>query len=149
MRKNFRLSAVNLPDKKASNIDKFNVVMKDILENLDRTPYKVPEGYFETFADKLKPWEKSRSGALDKVMPYLSMAAMFAIIVAVGTAIMRFVSPEDELQEYGSLFYCDLVPYSDTVYYSYSDDTYEVSEDDIIEYLIYNGTSTDYIESFR
>lgn len=123
--------------------------MKDILENLNRTPYKVPEGYFETFSDRMRPWEQEHKGLFHKAAPYLSMAAMFAIIVAAGTAILRFTAPEDDLQEYGSLFYCDLVPYTETAWYSYSDDTYEVSEEDIIEYLIYNGTDTDDIEYIK
>lgn len=123
--------------------------MKDILENIGKTPYRVPEGYFENFGENLEPWERKRPGLFRKAAPYLSMAAMFAIIVAAGTLMMRFMQPADDLQEYGSLYYCELVPYTEAAYYSYSEDTYEISEDDIIEYLIYNGTGTDDIESFR
>lgn len=120
--------------------------MNNILENIEKTPYTVPDGYFESFTDKMNPWETERKSKFSKFSPYVSMAAMFAIIVAAGTAIMKFMSPEDDLQEYGSLYYCDLVPYTETVYYSYSEDTCEISEDDIVEYLIYNGISPDDIE---
>lgn len=123
--------------------------MKDILENIGKTPYKVPEGYFETFAEKVRPWEQKHEKPLRKVTPYLSMAAMFAIIVAAGTLMMRFMQPADDLQEYGSHFYCDLIPNTETVCYSYGEETYTLSEDDIIEYLIYNGTNTDDLEDLQ
>lgn len=123
--------------------------MKDILENLNKPPYKVPERYFETFADRVRPWERKSPGRFRNAVSFLSIAAVFAVIAATGTTIMKFMTPEDELQEYGSPLYCELVPYTETVYYSYSDGPEEVSENDIIEYLIYNGTSADDMEYIK
>lgn len=124
--------------------------MKDILEDLKKMPYTVPEGYFETFEERVRPWETENGnrGWPAKVTPYLSMAAMFAIIVAVGSAIITSAGQDAGSSEYEDYLYCNLIRPSGslTAYYSYDEDTYELSEEDIIQYLIYSGTDTEEIE---
>ncbi|MDE7127661.1 MAG: hypothetical protein K2O58_07195 [Bacteroidales bacterium] len=126
---------------------------KDILANakeLKQMPYSTPAGYFENFAVDLRKTERQKHGSkvclempvFRKLSPYLAMAAMFAVIAAAGTALMRSILPQDDLQEDGSMAYIDLIPVTepDALYYSYNYEFDEISDDDLIEYLIYDGT---------
>lgn len=126
--------------------------MKDILQDLKKMPYTVPEGYFDSIEERVRPWEaeKVHRGWAAKVTPYLSMAAMFAIIAAVGTLVVKPSGQDNGFQEYlDYLFFggtgsmnSSLTAYQ---YYSYEEGTYELSEEDIIQYLIYNGTDAEEI----
>lgn len=125
---------------------------KDILssrDDLKKMPFATPEGYFENFSVNLHPEGKTAGrdiveiSVFRRISPYLAMAAMFAIIAAAGAVLMKTVLNQEDLQEYGSLAYTDLIPVTDpdTIYYSYNYDYDAISEEDVIEYLIYDGTS--------
>ncbi|MCM1502241.1 MAG: hypothetical protein NC115_06195 [Bacteroidales bacterium] len=133
---------------------------KDILatrKELKQMPFKTPEGYFDGFKvdvsrtgqDAVDRKEMFRIPAFSKISPYLAMAAMFAIIAAAGTALMKIIQPDDYLQEYGSFAYIDLIPVTDpySIYYSCNEEYDAISEEDVIEYLINEGTSLEMIDN--
>ena len=64
--------------------------------------YSTPEGYFEGLRKRLSdiPEQHPRRSLVQKATPYLALAASFAIIVAVGSAILRKTSvPRASVQE--------------------------------------------------
>lgn len=127
---------------------------KDILssrDDLKKMPFATPEGYLENFRVNLHPEENTASrdipeiSVFRRISPYLAMAAMFAMIAAAGAVLMKTVLNQEDFQEYGSLAYTDLIPVTDpdTIYYSYNHDYDAISEEDVIEYLIYDGASVE------
>lgn len=128
-------------------------IEKDILSDhkeLKKMPFATPDGYFENFKVNVSPSLGSVHETVPlftRLKPYIAMAAMFAIIAAAGTGLMKIVSPQDDLQEYGAFAYIDMIPVTDpdAIYCSnYEDDG--ISEEDLIEYLIYDGTDLETIE---
>ena len=111
---------------------------KDILENgrAKENPWKVPQGYFDTLAVRVQARKQARETTLmHKVTPYLAIAASFALITIAGTSVLRLTSGsrDAEVTTSGS-------------YYSQNSSS-EVSEDDIINYLIYAGISAEEINA--
>ena len=72
----------------------------------NKSSYSVPEGYFEDLQRRLSdiPAREPRRTAVRRLTPYLALAASFALIVAVGTAVLRKTVPpvasEQEIIEY-------------------------------------------------
>ena len=72
----------------------------------NKSSYSVPEGYFENLQQRLSkiPAQNPRHTAVRRFTPYLALAASFALIVAVGTAVLRKTVPpvagDDEIIEY-------------------------------------------------
>jgi len=136
---------------------------KDILEELRHggNPYKVPQGYFEDLGKRLSaiPSEEPASSAeeessysvtiWDRLKPILAIAAAFLVMVSLGTAVLRSTAsrPSVETDEIVA-GYTYLTPYTDPDAI-YSED-YNVSEgptdEDIVEYLISTGISSEHIE---
>ena len=130
-------------------------LQRDILQeaSLKNRPYSTPEGYFESFKEKAVKYSKPA-----KVTPLqfkrilttaVSMAAMFILMVTAGTMFLKSVTPDSDLtQEDYIVFsdgYFDLELYdTDGMAEQYADAS--ISEEDIIEYLIYTGVSQEFIE---
>ena len=72
----------------------------------NKNSYSVPEGYFENLRQRLSaiPEQQPRRTVVRRLTPYLALAASFALIVAVGTAVLRKTVPpvasEQEIIEY-------------------------------------------------
>lgn len=72
----------------------------------NKSSYSVPEGYFENLQQRLSaiPEQHPRRTTVRRLTPYLALAASFALIVAVGTAVLRKTVPpvasEQEIIEY-------------------------------------------------
>lgn len=123
---------------------------KDILaENLGlrKMPFSVPEGYFETFKDSVRPYEKCEVIPFrNRIRPYLALAAMFVLLVTAGTLFLRNTTDSDEFsQEDFLVFSGNLI---NTEYYEEFDQlaVADIADEDIIEYLIYSGISAEEIE---
>lgn len=128
---------------------------RDILQevSLKNNPYSVPEGYFESLKDRAvkysKPAEVAPMQFKRILTTAISMAAMFIIMVTAGTMLLKGVTPEEDLTEEDYIVfsdgYFDLEMYdTDGIAEQYAD-AY-VSDEDIIEYLIYTGMSQEFIE---
>ena len=127
---------------------------RDILleVSLKNNPYSVPEGYFESLKDRAVKYSKPSDVApmqLKRILwTAMSMAAMFIIMVTAGTMFLKGVTPEEDLtQEDYIVFsdgYFDLEMYEDNMSEQYADAS--ISDEDIVEYLIYIGATEEYIE---
>lgn len=117
--------------------------MKDILKDnisLKEMPFVTPEGYFDRLKKDLKTGSKER-GVQKQFTPYLALAAMFALLVATGGFFLERTTGDEFSQEDYIVFSEDM---TNTIFYE-SDEQYAdvVTDDDIIEYLIYIGTEID------
>lgn len=129
-----------------------NILNNDELKS--GNPFSVPEGYFGKIGN-IRPWEKVRKEdrkAATALAPYLAMAAMFIIIAAAGTFFFKSAvsGSEDYYLHESSLIYSDLIPVNDMGAIMFDDiqeDGDRLTEEDIIDYLIYSGIPIEYIES--
>lgn len=106
---------------------------KDLLKDKSAAgqPFKVPDGYFETLPQRVVDAARSRrkKSLFSIVAPYAAMAASFVLIAAAGSVIIRKSIERRNIE-------------SASVYYSQSLGTeQDVSEEDIINYLISSGIS--------
>ena len=115
----------------------------DILKqdgNLKEMPFSLPEGYMESLRKELKtiPQRNTKKISIfNRIIPYVSLAAAFAMIVTIGGFILEKTTQQD-------LSYEDYIVFSDDMTNTLLYDTDELyadalSDDDIIEYLIYTG----------
>ena len=123
---------------------------KDILKipELRENPFNVPDGYF-TSTRKVILEAGSRSSRKRKGYgPYIiAAAASLAFIIIAGTG--GVLSREEASGDYDNI---DLLVFSDISEGSYYDlhalnEPAELTEEEIIEYLIYTGTTLENIES--
>lgn len=122
---------------------------KDILKSecrLKSMPFDTPHGYFADLKEDLKA--KSNPVAEHKVMrlaPQLAFAAMFALLVAAGGFFLGRSSVSYSEEDY--LGYSDY-EMIETVYETEDMYAEAITEDDIIEYLIYIGAEIDELEQY-
>ena len=127
---------------------------RDILQeaSLKKCPYSVPEGYFESLKEKAVKYSKPAPVPVFQfkkvLMTAVSMAAMFILMVTAGTFLLEKSTPSEDLthEDYivFSDVYFDLEMYEDNMSEQYADAS--VSDEDIVEYLIYIGVSEEFIE---
>ena len=119
----------------------------DILKDakLKETPFTVPEGYFSDFKEKVSISQGCR------IMPrqshrgrYIAIAASFALLIGIGLGSLSGLRNSDEYND------IDLMVLSDVSAESYYDllsyENSELTEEDIIEYLIDSGQDIHEIE---
>ena len=114
-----------------------------------KSPYKVPDGYFETFREKMGAMarEASSEGRDAKtapvsvrtlLRPVFAMAASFVLLVALGGLLLKSVTPVQAELEEATLYsyYCDIIPRSDAeaIYFSRMQDN-APGEEEIVNYL--------------
>lgn len=126
----------------------------DILQSmpqLKEMPYDLPEGYFDSLKKELQT--EVRQNTLQpqfrqKLASYLSLAAMFVMIVAAGRFFLEKSTEKQELTQEDFLIFSDDFLYL-TYYESDAEASAGIEEEDIIEYLIYTGVSADSIEHYK
>ena len=114
---------------------------KDILRDtphLKTMPFSTPENYFEELKSQMKVCQKSsaaHSPAIRRISVYSALAAAFALLIAAGGFFLGRSGDFNFTQEDYIVFSDDM---TNTIMYG-SDDLYAdvVTEDDIMEYLIY------------
>ncbi len=104
----------------------------DILQNmqLKQPSYNVPEGYFSSLEQRLKSIPQPKTEKIRRwkfAAPHATLAAMFALIMAAGGFFLGKTWTEKEITE----------QYADAV-----------TEDDIVEYLIYTGVEVEELEQY-
>ena len=115
---------------------------KDILKDnprLKEMPFSTPEGYFEGLKDQMKVCSRPEvvhRPAFRRFSPQIALAAAFALLLAVGGFFLERRSEMDFSEEDYIVFSDDL---TNTIIYG-TNDLYAdaVTEDDIMEYLIYS-----------
>ncbi len=119
-------------------------------DSLRKCPYSVPEGYFDSLKERAMKYAQPAPVFQFKRVLYtaVSMAAMFILMVTAGTFFLKGVTPAEDLtQEDYMVFtdgYIDLELYDDGLSEQYADAS--ISNEDIVEYLIYTGVSEELIE---
>ena len=127
---------------------------KDILKSecrLKSMPYDTPDGYFAELKHSLKMKtnpvaEQTHSNKVMRFIPQLALAASFALLVAAGGFFLGRSSVNNFREE-------DYLVYSDDVMIETlynTDDIYAeaITDEDIIEYLIYIGAEIDELELY-
>ena len=126
---------------------KENDILKDCME-LKQMPYKVPEGYFESFkAEAVIPAVRKLS-FWNRMAPYAAMAAVFVFLVTAGTLLLEKSGPQYQMTEEDYLMFSDNMMTSIAYEMEFGDQLADaqISEEDIINYLIYTGVPVEMIE---
>lgn len=130
---------------------------KDILQNpeLKKNPYTIPEGYFNKLKSEARKSTEPRYVPMSiwsRLAPYAGIAAMFLFILLLGKMFVK-TEPEANTDAIAieKEIYEDYIVFSDrtsdmSMQYL-AEESLELSEADIIEYLIYIGATEEYIES--
>ena len=125
-----------------------NDVLNTLSSQLKVNPYKVPEGYFENFRGSTYRTENliKPRGIFGRLAPYASMAAAFLLIAVSGTILLKNAGETDDMT------YEDYIVHSDMMISSIYESAYSIADateteaEEIINYLIYTGTSTEDLE---
>ena len=88
-----------------------------------------------------------------KITPYFALVACFAFAIVAGRFILdkTVAQPEEDYVTLEQLYSADLLPYTsqyalfDEDYYQGDDYSYEITEEDIINYLINTNVPLNYI----
>lgn len=120
----------------------------NIFNESGKAGFKVPEGYLEGLKSRLEsiPERRVTLGPVQRMKPYLALAASFAAILIAGNVVLRStteMNPADDFYEefgYVSLLQADEYLQSDTARQE------TISEEDVINYLIDSGASAELIE---
>ena len=125
---------------------------KDIFENIGKDRPNVPEGYFDDLKARLNsiPVESATAhpGPWSRVRPYLALAASFAAIVLIGNAILKDTTKSQSADQfYGENSYADIVSITNPeIFYNVEEfDVEDISDDDIINYLIETGVRAEHL----
>lgn len=123
----------------------------DIFEKIGKPSMGVPEDYFDSLKSRLEsiPSAKvSHPGVWAGMRPYLALAASFAAIVLIGNALLRDTvknQPADPF--YSEDSYADIISITnpELLYNESEFDMEELSDEDIINYLIESGVRTEHL----
>lgn len=109
--------------------------------------YSVPDGYFSVFKAGMTPYASVEPSLARRLVPYLSMAAVFIFLVTAGTFFLQQTTPADEFTQEDFILYSSNI--SGIGLYEEEPDQLAdagIADEDIIEYLIYSGISAEEIE---
>ena len=119
-----------------------------IFDGAENTGRMVPEKYFENLNARLYtiPDMHRTNSPAARLKPYLALAACFTAIMLVGNAVRRSTAADSSQNEvYNELAYVSLLQADEYLRTeSYMQDT--ISDEDVVNYLIDSGTSTELIE---
>ena len=119
-------------------------------DSLRKCPYSVPEGYFDSLKERAMKYAQPAPVFQFKRVLYtaVSMAAMFILMVTAGTFFLKGVTSAEDLTEEDYMVftdgYIDLELYDDGLSEQYADAS--ITDEDIVEYLIFTGVSEELIE---
>ena len=121
-------------------------------DSLRKCPYSVPEGYFDSLKERAAKYAQPAPTPVFQFKRVLytaiSMAAMFILMVTAGTFFLKGVTPAEDLTEEDYMVftdrYIDLELYDDGLSEQYADAS--ITDEDIVEYLIYTGVSEELID---
>ena len=119
---------------------------KDILETIGKASYRVPEGYFDDLKSRLESIPEGRTvspGLWMKAKPFLALAASFAAILVIGTAVLRTTSKTQSSDWLNEISYAEMIALTnpDVLYDAYEYEHEDISDEDIINYLIESGAT--------
>ena len=130
------------------NVDN-RIDMDGILKN---NPFSAPERYIENLPKHLSDMTAGRRNGARKVscgrgpVPYFALAASFALMFFVGYAVLRNKPVQDVFLEKGSLAFSDIIPVTAPFVDEYEYARFDVTNDDIVDYLIYSYVPLEAVE---
>lgn len=120
--------------------------------------YNVPEGYFDGLKARLEriPAEHPAAPARRpftwmRIRPYVALAACLALLLTAGTILLDRKADLSGTSEsiYEQMMYSDLIPDTDpdSIFGAPSSpgESYDISDEDIVDYLISSGASAELI----
>ena len=121
-----------------------------------RNDITTPEGYFGNLQARLleiPAQQPARVSTVHRLAPYLAIAASFLVAVMLGNAILRTSTPApaaDDTWDYVSYLAAALdpdggVPMDMADYYLEDTESAGLSEEDIVNYLLEDGISVEYL----
>lgn len=130
---------------------------KDILQNpgLKSNPYSLPEGYMDSL--KTRAVKYARPVAVPgkerhRMMRFIiSAAATLLLLIAAGALLLRQPALEDGITQEDYLVFSDGYSFLE-IYETMEEEQYAdayVSDDDVIEYLIYSGVNENIVEQSK
>ena len=124
-----------------------NDILKDCTE-LKQMPFSVPERYFDSFKNANAVPVAKRVSLWNRMVPYVAMAAVFVSLVAAGTFFLERSTPQYQMTEEDYVMFADNMMNTIAYEMEYGEQIAEadLSEEDIINYLIYTGVSAEAIE---
>lgn len=130
-----------------------NNLDKDILRDnpeLRKNAFAVPEGYFEGLKAGLKNIPQTKGAARKSPWkPVISIAAAIILLLAAGSFFLATQKEDNILTEDDYIVYSDELTYIlMQEYYDQYAQAQELTEDDIIDYLIYTGVEVEEIENY-
>ena len=116
----------------------------DIFNGTGKAAFKVPEGYFEELKARLDtiPAMNQTISPMQRMKPYLALAACFLAILMIGNAILSGTAEKGAASEFA---YISLLQTNE---YLHADGAEQdtISNEDVVNYLIDSGTSAELIE---
>ncbi len=115
----------------------------------------VPEGYFENLQQRLSGIGRTESpaakvGVVRRLAPYVAVAASMLIAVTVGNWLLSRTAVRDTQSNYESMLIAEAGPLYGPDGYSFLDDVVEeITDEDIVNYLISSGISMEHINAVR
>jgi hypothetical protein len=138
------------------------LLMKNLNETTVKSPFKVPENYFEEVNRKIISATSGKEAELKKVSlfkmlkPYLAAAAVISGLIILSYSSLKLINsnntvdkvPQISLQEFSETYLNDIdINTLEEIASSYpvSNERDEISNSDIIDYLIYDNIDIDEI----
>ena len=125
---------------------------KDIIESIGKPYMGVPEGYFNDLKDRLGAISHAKTvepALWMRLRPYVAMAASFAAILLIGNAVLRNTLSGGQAEDtiYSEPTYADMISltHPEAVYQVLEYGHEDLSDEDIINYLIESGTEMEYL----
>ena len=123
---------------------------KDILTDcpeLKLVPFTVPDGYFETFKSEASKPMVRKIDFRTRIAPYAAMAAVFIFMVTAGTFLLERSIPEYHMTEEDYIMFSDnfMTSIAYEMEYGSAIAEAELSEEDIINYLLADGISVEHL----
>lgn len=115
----------------------------------------VPEGYFENLQERLSSIGRTETSPAEmkvvrRIMPYIAVAASMLIAVTVGNWILSRTVVRDMQGDYESMLIAEASPLYGPDGSSFLDDELEdITNEDIVNYLISSGVSLEQINAVR
>lgn len=122
---------------------------ENIFDDSWKTSMSVPEGYFNGLQERLRaiPEDgRQRIGPIQRLTPYLALAACFVAILLVGNVVLDTTGDRMTGDFINEEIYADLMAIPDEALQTvmYEQDT--ISYADVIDYLIASGASSEIFE---
>lgn len=124
---------------------------EDILKTcaeLKQMPFAVPEGYFDSFKAENTKARVQKVSLWNRLAPVAAMAAVFVFLAAAGTFLLEHSVRTYDMTEEDYVMFSDNMTNAIAYEMEFGMQTAEaeISEEDIINYLIYTGVTAEDIE---